>query len=93
MKIYLISVGAGVLAGVLYSLLHVRSPAPPLIALVGLMGILIGEQIIPTGRQILAGGTWFAAIAGKETVAHLFGTLPGRSPSKHGVPDKLDKES
>jgi XapX domain-containing protein len=38
MKVYIVSLGAGVLVGVIYSLLHVRSPAPPLVALVGLAG-------------------------------------------------------
>src|SRR5246127_4177538 len=38
MKIYLVSLGAGVLVGLIYSLLNVRSPAPPLVALVGLLG-------------------------------------------------------
>ena len=32
MKLYLFSLLAGVLVGVIYSLLHVRSPAPPLVA-------------------------------------------------------------
>ena len=41
---YLISLGAGLLAGVLYSLLGVRSPAPPTIALIGLLGMLLGER-------------------------------------------------
>lgn len=78
MKIYLFSLGAGVLVGVVYSLLHVRSPAPPLVALVGLLGILIGEQVIPVGRNILAGEPWLVACAKAQTVAHLFGQLPGR---------------
>ncbi|MCU9955246.1 XapX domain-containing protein [Burkholderia sp. BKH01] len=30
----------------LYALLHVRSPAPPLVALVGLLGMVIGERAI-----------------------------------------------
>uniref|UniRef100_UPI0038F63891 DUF1427 family protein n=1 Tax=Streptomyces turgidiscabies TaxID=85558 RepID=UPI0038F63891 len=47
MKIYLLSLGAGLLVGVIYSLLNVRSPAPPLVALVGLLGILAGEQVVP----------------------------------------------
>ena len=46
MKIYLMSLSVGVLVGVIYSLLNVRSPAPPVVALVGLLGILIGEQEI-----------------------------------------------
>jgi XapX domain-containing protein len=39
-KIYLLSLGAGLLAGILYGVLNVRSPAPPVVALVGLLGIL-----------------------------------------------------
>jgi XapX domain-containing protein len=54
MKIYLLSLESGVLVGV-YGLLNVRSPAPPLVALVGLLGILISEQVIPIGRQVVAG--------------------------------------
>lgn len=51
MKPYLFSLGAGLLVGIVYALLHVRSPAPPVIALVGLLGILIGEQIPPLVRD------------------------------------------
>ncbi len=40
----LISLAAGVLIGLLYALLKVRSPAPPAIALIGLLGMLAGEQ-------------------------------------------------
>src|SRR5882724_13124547 len=63
MKVYLLSLGAGLLVGVIYSLLQVRSPAPPLIALVGLLGILAGEQILPVGKQIIAGKPWRSACA------------------------------
>jgi XapX domain-containing protein len=52
MKIYLVSLGAGLLAGLVYSLLGVRSPAPPVVALVGLAGILLGEQIVPIAKRI-----------------------------------------
>jgi len=51
-KAYLLSMGAGLLAGLLYSLLGIRSPAPPAIALVGLLGILIGEQILPVAKRL-----------------------------------------
>jgi XapX domain-containing protein len=44
---YLISLGAGLVIGLLYYLMRVQSPAPPLIALVGLLGIVIGERAIP----------------------------------------------
>src|SRR6201997_5644208 len=79
MKIYLISAGAGVLVGIIYGLLNVRSPAPPLVALVGLLGILIGEQVIPVGKQLLAGTSLAAACRDAKCVPHLFGELPGRN--------------
>lgn len=55
MKPYLLALGAGLLVGIIYSLLNVRSPAPPLVALVGLLGILIGEQVLPLARRIFTG--------------------------------------
>ena len=55
MRSYLIALAAGVLVGAIYGLLRVRSPAPPLVALVGLLGILLGEQI-PSALH-LRGGT------------------------------------
>ncbi len=53
MKPYLISLAAGLLMGLLYNLLNVRSPAPPAIALVGLLGMVLGEQALPVLRQLL----------------------------------------
>jgi XapX domain-containing protein len=47
MKLYLFSLAAGMFVGLIYSLLEVRSPAPPAVALIGLLGMLIGEQAIP----------------------------------------------
>ena len=78
MKIYLVSLGAGILVGVIYSLLNVRSPAPPLVALVGLLGILVGEQIIPVGKHMLAGLPLIGACREARCASHLFGALPGR---------------
>lgn len=51
MKLYLISLGLGLAVGVLYSLFSVRSPAPPIAALIGLFGMLAGEQIIPMAKK------------------------------------------
>ena len=51
-KTYLISLGVGVLVGVIYALLNVRSPAPPVVALIGLLGMLIGEQIPGLVKQV-----------------------------------------
>lgn len=78
MRLYLLSLGAGLLVGVIYSLLNVRSPAPPLVALVGLFGILVGEQVIPVGKQLLAGTSLAAACRDAKCALHLFGELPGR---------------
>ena len=78
MKIYLLSTGAGILVGVIYSLLNVRSPAPPLVALVGLLGILVGEQVIPVGKQLISGSGLAAAWQQARCAPHIFGLLPGR---------------
>jgi XapX domain-containing protein len=51
MTAYLISLLMGLAVGVAYGLLHVRSPAPPLIALVGLLGMVLGEQAIHAVRH------------------------------------------
>jgi XapX domain-containing protein len=78
MKTYLLSAGAGILVGVIYSLLNVRSPAPPLVALVGLLGILIGEQVVPVGKQLISGSGLAAAWRQAQCAPHIFGLLPGR---------------
>src|ERR1700675_2608589 len=78
MKVYLVSFGAGLLVGVVYSLLNVRSPAPPVIALIGLLGILLGEQIIPVGRQMIAGSAISTAWQQMRCGQHVFGAMPGR---------------
>jgi XapX domain-containing protein len=78
MLTYLISLGAGVLVGIIYSLINVRSPAPPLVALVGLLGILVGEQIVPVGKQLLAGSAFSVAWREAKCAWHMFGLLPGR---------------
>jgi XapX domain-containing protein len=78
MRAYLLSLGAGLLVGIVYSLLNVRSPAPPVVALVGLLGILIGEQIIPVARHMLDGSHLAAAWRKSHGTPHIFGPLPGR---------------
>ena len=87
MKTYLLSQGAGLLVGVVYSLLDVRSPAPPVVALLGLLGMLLGEQIVPVGRQLLAGSAVAAACRRAHCAAHVFGALPGRPPA-----DAMERE-
>ncbi|SPL70927.1 DUF1427 family protein [Acinetobacter stercoris] len=54
MKMYLVSLAVGLLVGALYYLLNVKSPAPPLVALCGLLGIVIGEQLIPVIKNLIS---------------------------------------
>ncbi|OZI28193.1 ABC transporter substrate-binding protein [Bordetella genomosp. 1] len=76
MKIYLVSLGAGVLVGVIYALMQVRSPAPPAVALLGLLGMLVGEQVVPPVKRWIAGEpvtiSWFHS----ECVPKITGTPP-----------------
>ena len=75
MKTYLIALAVGLLVGAIYGLLHVRSPAPPVVALVGLLGILLGEQLVPLAREVAAGRS-VAAYLHLGARPHLFGPLP-----------------
>ena len=51
MKALFISFVVGLFVGVLYGVIKVKSPAPPIIALLGLLGMVLGEQA----------GEWFLA--------------------------------
>jgi XapX domain-containing protein len=53
MRSYLASVILGIAVGVVYGLVKVRSPAPPAIALLGLLGMLAGEQAVSLVRSHL----------------------------------------
>jgi XapX domain-containing protein len=64
MRPWLVSLILGVGVGVLYGAVRVRSPAPPLIALVGLLGMLLGEQAVSFVRGRLDGSQ--VATAAKE---------------------------
>jgi XapX domain-containing protein len=77
-KVYLLSLTAGLLVGVIYGLLQVRSPAPPVVALLGLLGILVGEQVVPLAKRLAAGHGIRAAWHGEACDQHVFGELPGR---------------
>jgi XapX domain-containing protein len=48
---YLVSLVMGLVVGVAYGLVHVRSPAPPLIALIGLLGMVLGEQAVEMAKR------------------------------------------
>ena len=45
MKILFVSFVVGLGVGVLYGLIRVKSPAPPIVALLGLLGMVLGEQL------------------------------------------------
>lgn len=82
MKPYLLALGAGLLVGVVYNLLNVRSPAPPVIALIGLLGILAGEQIVPIAKRLMAGERLSLGWLQSECGEHVFGALPTRATGK-----------
>jgi XapX domain-containing protein len=83
MKLYVISISAGVLVGIIYGLLNVRSPAPPAIALLGLLGMLIGEQIVPLGTRLMKGEPITTAWFAKECVPKITGAgVPPTAPDK-----------
>jgi XapX domain-containing protein len=85
MKIYLVSLAAGVLVGVIYGLLGVRSPAPPMVALVGLAGILIGEQLVPLAKQLIAKESISVSSISAHLQSHSLATLP--TQAKGGLDD------
>jgi XapX domain-containing protein len=45
MKVLLVSFVVGLGVGILYGLIRVKSPAPPIVALLGLLGMVGGEQL------------------------------------------------
>jgi XapX domain-containing protein len=85
-KVYLISLGVGVLVGVIYAVLNVRSPAPPVMALIGLLGILIGEQVPGVVKQVWRGEpvtlSWVRRIEPD-------GQLPTDVPGSHKAADEV----
>ncbi|KQQ40158.1 hypothetical protein ASF61_05065 [Duganella sp. Leaf126] len=76
MRMYIISIATGLLVGVIYALLNVRSPAPPVIALLGLAGILIGEQIPPLVRTWIKPEATKVSWVADHVKPHCFGKLP-----------------
>jgi XapX domain-containing protein len=75
-KSYLIALAVGLLVGMIYALLGVRSPAPPVVALVGLLGILVGEQIVPIAKRLVVGQP-VAHYVRMSCADHVLGKLPG----------------
>jgi XapX domain-containing protein len=69
MRPYLASVILGVAVGVVYGLVKVRSPAPPAIALLGLLGMLVGEQAVTLFRSHVFRSTAQLSTAPHEAAA------------------------
>jgi XapX domain-containing protein len=82
MKTYLLALGVGLLVGVIYGLLNVRSPAPPVVALIGLLGILAGEQVVPIAKRLWSGEPVTMGWVKEECTPHIFGSLPGGSSNQ-----------
>ena len=50
MNAFVVSLAMGGIVGIVYGLSGVRSPAPPIIALVGLLGMVLGEQAVTLAK-------------------------------------------
>lgn len=81
MKPYLMSLAVGLLVGVIYSLLGTRSPAPPAIALIGLLGILVGEQLLPLARTLRAPAPTAETVR-SACANHVLGRLPANTDTQ-----------
>ena len=88
MKVYLLSLGAGLLVGIIYSLLNVRSPAPPVVALVGLLGEQIPPLIKSFWQKAPATQSW-----SHQVRPHVFGHLPEGARSSQQTPDAQRRAS
>ena len=69
MRALFVSFAVGLGVGVLYGLLRVKSPAPPIVALLGLLGMVIGAQV----------GTWLHTTKLDVSSVSLLGEIHGRA--------------
>jgi xanthosine utilization system XapX-like protein len=94
MKMYLLSLCAGVPVGVIYSLMNVRSTAPPLVALVGPQHT--GRRADCAGRQTDVSRQRLAvAWHQAKCPPHIFGMLPSRNTETAAITptDIVEKHS
>lgn len=52
-KSFVLSFFVGLLVGILYAAIRVKSPAPPIVALIGLLGMVLGESAWPLLLRII----------------------------------------
>lgn len=93
MRLHLVSLAAGCLVGVIYSIMGVRSPAPPIVALVGLLGMLIGEQIPPLITSLLRDKPATHSWLNDQVLPHVFGHLPAARAPESRVTAQLSDAS
>ncbi len=86
MKIYLVALATGALVGLIYALLQVRSPAPPVVALVGLLGMLIGEQSVPVVKRLMAKEPLTASWLRTHCVAQITGVAAADKTGEQAPP-------
>jgi XapX domain-containing protein len=88
MKSYVVALAVGVLVGAIYGVLEVRSPAPPVVALIGLLGILLGEQVVPIAKRLMNNQPITIGWVRTDCVPHVFGELP----QKRSLSAKIDQK-
>jgi XapX domain-containing protein len=101
MKLYVVSFLVGLMVGCIYSAMGVRSPAPPIVALLGLLGMLLGAQVVPFGQRWVHGEPpslgWLTDEAITGVPAVLSSTSPenvvGLDCSPSGVPPVVSAAS
>ena len=83
---YLISLAIGLFVGLIYGALDFRSPAPPAIALVGLMGMLLGEQAVPIAKRLMTRTPVVAYLKTPECAGQVLGpqAIAGDGPDPKG---------
>jgi XapX domain-containing protein len=79
MKVLFLSFVVGLGVGVLYGLIRVKSPAPPIVALLGLLGMVLGEQLgiwiqtkkldVPRATVCLVGERYDSAASARNALA------------------------
>jgi XapX domain-containing protein len=80
MKVLFVSFLVGLGVGALYGLIRVKSPAPPIVALLGLLGMVLGEQLgtwiqtkkvdVPRAAAVcLVGESYNSAVSARNALA------------------------
>ena len=88
MKSYVVALAVGVLVGAIYGVLDVRSPAPPVVSLIGLLGILLGDQVVPIAKRLMNNQPITIGWVRTDCVPHVFGEFP----QKRSLSAKIDQK-